>query len=139
MPFLALTLCVSPSDWQVVDMQLLEVRLAEYSGEDSDTYEAIARYRYTLNGKTYENDRVWFGGGSDNIGSFQEDTYELLYEYYAEEEPYPGLVNPNDPNQSVLIKDMRWGMIAFVAIFPIIFGGVGGLLMFFALRMGNNQ
>lgn len=67
--FLFLSILPSLNEWQAmkswpaVDAYLLAASLDINRGDDSDTYEALAHYRYDFNGTTYENDRVGIMGG----------------------------------------------------------------------------
>lgn len=124
--------------WEQVPMTILTADLEVSHDDDSTTYAAVAVYRYEYQGQQYENDRVSFSGGSDNIGSFHEDTYDLLQEH-VNGEPFIGYVNPEDPEKSVLIRDMRWGLFGFMLVFPLAFGGAGGGIMAFAIISGSGR
>lgn len=102
-------------------------------GGDCDTYQVVCRYTYEFNGVTYTGDRVGLSGGSDNIGTWQRDTYERLRRHYggAESAPAACWVNPNDPAEAVLDRSLRWGMVVFSLPFAIVFGG-GSLAFYYA-------
>lgn len=121
--------------WDQVPMTIMSADLEVHHDEDSTTYAAVAQYRYEYNGQQYEGERVSFSGGADNIGSFHEDTYERL-RGYVNGEPFIGYVNPEKPHKAVLIRDMRWGLFAFMLIFPLAFGGVGFGIMLFCVIGG---
>jgi ABC-type phosphate transport system substrate-binding protein len=59
-------------NWQEVSAQLQDVNLVTNPGDDSDTYEATARYSYRFEGRDYTSTRVAIVEGSDNIGNFQQ-------------------------------------------------------------------
>jgi hypothetical protein len=46
-------------------------------------------------------------------------------------------VDPDDPAQAVLNRDLRWGMLMLKAAFALVFGGVGFALMFAARHGGK--
>ncbi len=129
---------IASGNWDQVPMTIVSTDLEVHYDDGSTTYQTVAQYRYTYNGQQYENDRVSFSAGSDNIGSFHEDTYALLRRH-LNGEPFIGYVNPEHPEKSVLIRKMRWGMFAFTLLFPVLFGGVGFGIMAFSYFGGKTQ
>lgn len=111
--------------WDEVPAQILEVELITHTGDDSVTFSVKALYSYSYMGDNYTADRVSLSGGADNLGSFHQDVYEELAAYRDSGEPFPCLVNPKDPSQSILYPTLRWGLLAFLGVFTVIFGGVG--------------
>lgn len=101
------------------------------SGDDSTTYKAYAQYRYTYNGRDYTGDRVGLIDMSDNIGSFHQDMGDKLSKAARSKKPMDIFVNPNDPSESIVTREIRWGMIAFQGLFLVLFGGVGTGLMLY--------
>ena len=133
--FLFLSILPSLSEWQSMkswpqtDAYLLHVSLDEHRGDDSTTYEAQARYRYEFNGNTYEGERVAIMGGADNIGDFQQNLSRELIRAQRAQRPVTVWVNPDDPADAVLNREMRWELFGFKMIFVVVFGIVGiGLL-----------
>ena len=101
-----------------------------HRGDDSDTYEVYATYRYTVNGQVFIGHRVALSSGGDNIGSYQQAMGNALSGKLARGEPITVLVNPDDPNDAIIDPSPRWGLVAFHSIFVFVFGGVGlGLLI----------
>ena len=121
--------------WQMKDWVAVEARLTSggyetHSGDDSDTYEAHARYRYHFAGREYEGDRVSISSGADNIGDYQQDLGRNLQRAFDNGSPVLVYVDPEAPSRSVIDRSVRWGLIGFKMIFVIVFGGVGfGLLI----------
>jgi len=117
--------------WQEVPCTILEAKLESHSDSDGGTtYEATARYRYTFNGREHTGTRVSLDSGADNIGSFQQDAHEELSRHRRERRPFRCFVNPDDPSESVLYRELRFGLLAFKMLFALVFGGVGfGLLV----------
>jgi hypothetical protein len=125
--------------WQMQDWQSVEARLSNagyetHSGEDSDTYEAFAVYSYRYQGGEYTNDRIGLTDGADNIGDYQADIGRRLSDTWSRGEPINIYVNPVAPQDSVIDRNLRWGMIGFRAIFVFTFGGIGLGLIILALR-----
>ncbi len=97
--------------------------LEEKRGDGTTGIEATYRYEYA--GQTYEGDRVAIHAGSDNISSFQNRLLRKLQSASKAERPVPCYVNPSSPDEAVLNRDARPGMMIFKGVFGLIFGGVG--------------
>ena len=95
--------------WVEVPARILHTDLDVNHGDDSTTYRVEATYEYTHMGTTYVSDRVTFGVGSDNIGSFHEDKYRELRDYVGSGDRFRCFVNPDDPTEAVLYRELRWG------------------------------
>jgi hypothetical protein len=113
-------------DWVATPATLLEAKLQEKRDkEGSTTYRAIARYRYRVNGKAYESTRVAVHEDSDNVGSYNRDHGRELEGALRDRRPITCYVNPDDPTEAILYRDLRPGYLAFKSLFAIVFGGVG--------------
>ena len=119
-------------DWVSVEAQLTSGGYETRSGDDANTYEAFATYRYRFDGRDYEGTRVGIASGGDNIGDYQQDLGRKLQHAFYNGNPVVVYVDPNAPSRSVIDRDVRWGMIGFKMIFVVVFGGVG-----FALLIGS--
>lgn len=119
--------------WPQVQAQLLEANLSVNRGDDSNTYQATARYTYRYQMLDYTGERVAIMGGSDNIGDFQQQLAAQLSSALQNQQPVPAWVNPTDPTDAVLNRDLRWSMLGFKLIFVLVFGGVGIGLMLWTL------
>lgn len=100
------------------------------SSKGSTTYTVKANYRYSYRGQTYHNDRVGLLSGGDNIGDFQQRAYNELRRFEGKETPFHCLVNPTKPEQAILYRDLRWGLMFMLSMFPTIFPLIGGLVAF---------
>jgi hypothetical protein len=125
---------VQMTSWQQTPGTLISAKLSHTTSDNSTTYQAEARYRYRVNGVEYSGERVAIHSGSDNIGDFQQQLGRQLERLHRNQKPVPVYYNPSDPNQAVINRDIRWGMIGFYAIFIIMFGGSGLGLIIFGLR-----
>ena len=98
-----------------------------------------ANYRYTFKGATYSGDRLGtmpFNGTSD-VDDFDERVGSLFAQAREERKPITVFVNPDNPAESMVDRQIRWGMMLFLVPFALAFGGVGvGMLVaiFFLLR-----
>lgn len=94
------------------------------------THKVEASYRYQYAGRTYHSEEVSFYGGSDNIGDFQQRTHAQIRAFAGKEQPFRCYVNPAQPEQAVLFRDLRWGLLLLMSVFPLIFPLVGGFVSF---------
>ncbi len=128
----------SARSWEEIPCWIESAELKVNRGDDNDTYETLATYRYIYQGRTYHGDQVSFGGGGDNIGKFQQKAHRELSAHLGKKpaaaeadprqdtaRPFRCYVNPADPGESVLYRILRWEMQAFMAIFALTFPAVG--------------
>lgn len=106
--------------------------------DDSTTYKVTAQYSFPYEGKVYHSDRVHFAGGYDNIGSFHHDQHRRLERAMRSGETIKAWVNPDNPTESWLTREMRWGLFGFNMIFLVVFGGVGLAIMIGGRIAGRN-
>jgi len=118
------------AEWEVVPCTIISVDLETSSGSDSTTYKCVAEYTYEFKGRKYKSERVSFSSVSDNIGSYQRDCRNSL-RMSKNHDTAVCYVNPEDPDEVVLFRAVRWSMVAFKMVFALVFGGVGfGLIIF---------
>ena len=124
--------------WVEVPAELISVELEEHSDEDSTTYEAAATYSYDYAGQSYTSHRVAIDTGSDNIGDFQQSLYYSLRAAHERHAQVSAYVDPKEPTNAVLNRELRAGLLAMKMVFALVFGGVGfGLL--FGARIGGKK
>jgi len=111
--------------WDATPATLLEVELKGKRKGKGGSLRATARYRYEVDGKSYECDRVALHTEADNIGSFQREHGEELERLLKQGQPITAYVNPDDPTQAILFRDLRPGMIALKGAFGLVFGAIG--------------
>ena len=115
--------------WVPVEARVLSAGYTTSSG-DSDTWEAYAEYTYSYGGAYHTASRVNISSGGDNIGDYQRDTGNRLSGAKSRGEPITVYVDPDDPQQAIVDRGVRWGLMGFKSIFLFVFGGVGlGLLI----------
>ncbi|NOX70350.1 MAG: DUF3592 domain-containing protein [Gammaproteobacteria bacterium] len=120
--------------WVPVQAYLSDAGYETYPGDDTSTYKAFATYTYQYRGQEYANDRVAIAGGADNIGDYQTDLGRRLSTLWSRGELVQVYVNPENPNDSIIDRELRWGLMGFKAIFLFVFGGVGLGLIIRVLR-----
>ena len=67
-------------------------------------------------------------GGSDNIDSWQRDMRELVSTAFKKHRPITVYVNPAEPSQAVIDRNIRWKQVLLFVPFAIrhlsnVFGG----------------
>lgn len=116
--------------WVQVDARLSRAGYETNSGDDADTYTAYAEYTYSFEGVRYSGERVSLSSGGDNIGSYQQDTGRRLRSALGQGGHIVVFVNAEEPDESIIDRDLRWGLIGFKSIFLFVFGGFGlGLII----------
>ena len=123
--------------WQPVNATLLAASLNSSRSSKSTSYHVTARYRYEVAGRAYEGERVAISGGGDNVGDFQEALGERLEQALRAGQPVQVWVNPSHPEDAVIDRSLRPGLLAFKMVFVVLFGGVGVGLLVFVLRGGK--
>ncbi len=114
--------------WVETPATLVAAKLEE-EHDDGVTYKATAKYAYQFGGQQYTSERVALHDGSDNVGRYQEERGRELEQIMQAGGRLPCFVNPDDPAQAMLFRDLRPGMVAFKLMFVVMFGGAGfGLL-----------
>lgn len=115
---------VSAQDWQPVTATIRHLQLESHRGEDSTTWSVSASYDYDYQGQRYHSDQVSLYRGSDNVGTYWQDLQARLARDMNAGRAV-AWVNPLDPQQAVLDRTFRAGMLAFSLIFGLIFVAVG--------------
>lgn len=122
------------ASWPQVQGMLTAAELRSSTSDNTTTYRATARYRYRVGGVDYSGERVAIHGGGDNVGDFQQQLGGRLERMYLNRQPVTVYYNSSDPNDAVLNRDLRWGILGFKAIFIVAFGGAGLAMILFGLR-----
>ncbi len=106
----------------------LETSRAQEGG-GSQVYQVQAEYRYSVAGVAYTGTRVGLHGGSDNMGDWHHVTLQRLQDALLRQRDITVLVNPDDPSDSVLFPQLRWGLIALTGGLSVVFTAVGLLVL----------
>lgn len=101
---------------------------ASRGSKGGTTYRAEASYRYEFDRRSYHGDQVSFFSGSDNMGDFQQHAFQQLQSAKGKKRPFRCFVNPSKPEQTVLFRDLRWGLLLLMSIFPTLFPLAGCLV-----------
>ena len=117
-------------DWRPQNAQLLSLVAAE-----NDTR---ASYRYDYAGTSYQGSRVGVSDFKDNIGDYHAELQAWLREIRRKGTPLPIWVNPVNPAEAAIDRDMRWGLFALVCGFCSVFMLIGAGVVFASLRAGKS-
>lgn len=117
------------SEWVEEPCWIERVEMKTTRGnKGSVSYTVEADYRYEHHGRSYRSNRVSLYSGGDNIGGFQHSAYDELRRYAGHNKPFRCLVNPEEPQEALLYRDLRWGLLLLISLFPTFFTLVGGMV-----------
>jgi len=119
-------------NWQrMQDWRPGSARLLSFSTAGGDTR---ASYRYDYGGASFQGEAVGVSAISDNIGSWQRDMQAYLRRINRSGQALPIWINPANPLEAVIDRDMRWGLFALCTGFCALFVLVGGVAVFACIR-----
>lgn len=110
--------------WVEVPARIEQASLETHSG-DTTTYSVGATYTYHYEGRQYTGNRVDLAGGSDNVGDHHQRIFASLERARARGGDHTVYVNPRDPAQALINRDLRTGLLMFKGVFAVVFGGAG--------------
>lgn len=123
---------VRSGSWQRVDARIEHAVLKSHRGSKGGvTYSVEARYTYALDGGSFAGTRVGTDVGSSS-GDHHRERYELLKRHQESGALFPALVNPADPRESLLFRDLpseNWVLLPF----GLVFAGVGAGMIGFGI------
>lgn len=119
----------SARSWEEVPCWIETAELkTSRSSKGGTSYSVEASYRYEFDRRWHHGEEVSFFDGSDNMGDFQEQAFQQLQAFEGKDRPFRCFVNPVKPEQAVLFRDLRWGLLLMLSIFPTIFPLAGFLV-----------
>ncbi len=125
--------------WVETPAQIVQAELKSHAGSKRTTYEVTGEYSYQYQGRQFTGTRVGITGGSGNFGAFHQDAYQQLSEYRQSGRPMPCFVNPANPNEAILFRNLRLDTVVFRTSFALIFGGPGFGMLAFAIYSLRKQ
>lgn len=117
------------ASWPHIPATLNAVDVESHSGDNGYTYSLSASYSYQFNGRQYVNTNVGYDSSSDNVGDYHRKALSRLQRAQALNRVRIW-VNPNDPTESYLLRDLRPQKLFFMFLFGGIFALVGVAIMF---------
>ena len=129
--------------WTETPAEITSCVLESHRGsKGSVSYRIRGQFTYTFNGKKYRSDKVSFYTSSDNVGRFHQRIFHQLESARLSKKTLPCWVNPKDPYEAVLIRDLRPEMMGFQLLFVFFFGGAAFAVLsgalFTAFKKGPN-
>lgn len=119
-------------NWQQVqNWRPASARLLSVSGSDKDTR---ASYRYEYAGGSFQGSRVGLASFKDNIGSYHREMQAYLRRIKRSGEMLPIWVNPANPAEAIIDRNMRWGLFALTSGFCSVFVLIGLVVVYASIR-----
>jgi len=106
-------------------------KIVEAGGEDNGV---TAAYKYRIGGKEYLSEQVSLASFKDNIGSYHIDMRHYLTEKRRTGQPVTVWFNPDNPADSVIDRDMRWGLFTLMSGFCSVFILIGLVVAIASLK-----
>jgi hypothetical protein len=85
------------------------------------TARVTARFTYEYDGLTFTGSRIGIVDISDNIGDWQRTQFDYLRNAKERQQPIQVWVDPITPARSVVDRELRWGLLAFMLPFAVVF------------------
>ncbi|UCH47616.1 MAG: DUF3592 domain-containing protein [Betaproteobacteria bacterium] len=124
-------------DWRAMrDWQPAYAMLRSVSGSENETK---ASYQYEFDGVGYSGDRIYVSSFNDNIGPYHKNLLAKLRQHQRNGESVPVWVNPQDPGQAVIDRNMRWGLFALMSAFCSVFVLIGLLVAYAGIRSAGKK
>jgi hypothetical protein len=111
--------------WEEVPAQIVSVERESHRSSNSTSYRVTARYLYRVDGVEHQGTRVALYEGAVGFEGYQKDVYAELSEHFRSKQPFRCFVNPVLVSESVLYRELHWGLLGFFGIFVVAFGGFG--------------
>ena len=122
--------------WKMIDDAHRAQRWVQVPAQVESFDRGSVAYRFVLNGREYHGDRLGPDplGGTDNLDSWHQDMASRLRDARDSKSPVPVWVNPENPAESMVDRDIRWKLAVFMLPFALGFGGVGVGALFVLVR-----
>ncbi|MFC4992023.1 DUF3592 domain-containing protein [Rubritalea tangerina] len=118
---------LSAKSWEPTSATVIWSTVRSHSDSDGTTYSPDIFYRYQYNGHTYQSNSVGLMGGS----SSGRDSKQELVNAYPRKHEFTCFVNPNNPYQALIQRDIGWWAAFTLFPLPFIAVGFGGLIYTF--------
>ncbi len=115
-------------NWQQAEAIILSVRLASERGGDSTFYSAAGHYIYQWQGKNYNSKRIFVSDRYDKDEAYHRDIVQQLKQHRRSKERITIWVNPDNPSDAVIYRDLRSSSIVAPAITALILLSISALI-----------
>jgi hypothetical protein len=119
--------------WDRVDATILEVELKTHRTartntrnsrrKTTTTYSVACQYEYTLDGTTYQGDRVAIMKGSSSDRAFHQARYDALKRHKDGGEPFSAYADPANPEEAILFREASVLMYLLIPLGLLCLGG----------------
>ncbi|MEO1858245.1 MAG: DUF3592 domain-containing protein [Rubritalea sp.] len=110
--------------WETTTGTVVWSQVRTHDGDDGDTYSADIFYKYNHGGRVYKSNSVGLMGGSSSGRSGKQDKVND----HPRGKQITCFVNPENPHDSLLEREMGWWAAFTLFPLPFIAVGVGGLI-----------
>jgi hypothetical protein len=117
--------------WIETPCKVIWSHVRSHQSDDGTTYSVDIFYEYQFDGETHRSNNYGFFGGSSSGHAGKKE----VVDQYPRGSDQVCFVNPNLPEEAVLKPGWSWS--AFLALFPLVFGGVGLLVLIASFRSGR--
>lgn len=128
---------VRVQSWQPTPATLTAAEFVTNRSTKGRSYRVTATYRYRIDDRDFVGQRVAVSNHADNVGGFQEELGARLTGALAAGTPVTAWVNPSDPQQALLDRSLRPGLLALKLLAGLLFGGFGTVMAVAAWRAGS--
>lgn len=95
-------------NWQPVQAKVLHVELNSYqNGDSGTTYLASGRYKYTVDGISYQANRLGITSGHDDVGGWQRRMSGTMKEIKKRDLSLRVYYNPDNPANAIVDPSPR--------------------------------
>ena len=108
-----------------------QAKIIEAGGEDNGV---TATYQYEVAGNEHRGARVHIAHFRDNIGPYHIDMRHYLADKKRTGQPVTIWFDPDNPADSVIDRDMRWGLFALMSVFCSVFIIIGLVVAIASLK-----
>ena len=126
--------------WTQVNGEVIDCQLVRHRGsKGGTTYSIKGSYTYEYEGKSYTGTRFFLETGASSGHEFWSGRFEILEDHRKNRIPLPVLVNPENPRESLVYRQVSTIMFIlplFGGVFCLVGGGIicGGIYGAFAGR-----
>lgn len=118
--------------WVPTEVKVLTAELVE--SERSGSFLATATFEYQWNGRQHVGRRVWLSEFRDSDGGIQQSLGHKLEELEKSGQRTTCFVNPRNPEEAILVRQMYSETLTLLSLLTIVAGGIGALLLAFTVR-----
>ena len=122
-----------------VEMKGWNATQAKILGAGGEDNAVTATYQYEVGGNTYRGERVYLASFTDNIGSYHIDMRRYLAAKRRSGQAVTIWFDPDNPDDSVIDRDMRWGLFALMTLFCSVFIILGLVVAIASLRQKSTN